>query len=199
MLSFCRWDLVPWPSTKPGPPALEAQSLSHCTTREVPLINYLLKKANRLSAEFYPLLQHSDGTPYNGRGLVFQGWCISLYWHRKAWKKNLQSPTFLSKVFNTQLPPYPLTYAVRIKEPSMGPCRAVGNLAYLPESSPISEWFDGHNMVPSVLWCLRIALTNPRAGLFHVVEETCRQILAFLWVNHMTHNESFRASLVAQR
>ena len=63
----------------------------------------------------------------------------------------------------------------------MGPCKAVGNLAYLPASSPISEWFDGHNMVSSVLWCLGDALTNPRAGLFHVVEEeTCRQILAFL-------------------
>ena len=29
------WDLVPWPGIEPGPSALEAQSLSHWTTREV--------------------------------------------------------------------------------------------------------------------------------------------------------------------
>ena len=97
---------------------------------------------------------------------MFQGCYISLYWHRKAWKKNLQSPTFLSRVFNTQLPPYSLTSSMRIKDPSIGPCKVVGNLGYLPASSPISEWFNGHNMVPSVVWCLRDALTNPRADLF---------------------------------
>ena len=30
------WDLVPWPGIEAGTPALEAQSLSHWTTREVP-------------------------------------------------------------------------------------------------------------------------------------------------------------------
>ena len=30
------WDLVSWPRMEPGPPALEAQTLSHWTTREVP-------------------------------------------------------------------------------------------------------------------------------------------------------------------
>ena len=34
--SCSMWDLVHWPSVEPGPPALEAQSLSHWTTREVP-------------------------------------------------------------------------------------------------------------------------------------------------------------------
>ena len=33
-------DLVPWPGMEPGPPALETQTLSHWTTREVPV--YLL-------------------------------------------------------------------------------------------------------------------------------------------------------------
>ena len=33
-------DLVPSPGIKPGPPALEAQSLSHWTTREVPACAY---------------------------------------------------------------------------------------------------------------------------------------------------------------
>ena len=31
------WDLVPQPGMEPGPPALGAWSLSHWTTREVPL------------------------------------------------------------------------------------------------------------------------------------------------------------------
>ena len=34
-LNCSMWDLVPWPGTKPRPPAVGAQSLSHWTTREV--------------------------------------------------------------------------------------------------------------------------------------------------------------------
>ena len=34
--------LVPWPGIKPAPLALEAQSLNHWTTREVPLLKALL-------------------------------------------------------------------------------------------------------------------------------------------------------------
>lgn len=34
------WDLVPQPEIKPGPPLLEARSLSHWTTREVPTIGF---------------------------------------------------------------------------------------------------------------------------------------------------------------
>ena len=34
---FCTWDLVPQPGIKLMPPALGSQSLSHWTTREVPL------------------------------------------------------------------------------------------------------------------------------------------------------------------
>ena len=30
------WNLVPWPGTEPGPPALGAETLSHWTTRQVP-------------------------------------------------------------------------------------------------------------------------------------------------------------------
>ena len=36
-LSCGVWDIVPWPGIKPGPPALGAWSLSHWTTREVPV------------------------------------------------------------------------------------------------------------------------------------------------------------------
>ena len=32
------WDLVPWPGIKPEPPALGVRSLSHWTTREVPVL-----------------------------------------------------------------------------------------------------------------------------------------------------------------
>ena len=35
-LSCGMWDLVPWPGSKPRPPASEAQSPNHWTTREVP-------------------------------------------------------------------------------------------------------------------------------------------------------------------
>ena len=37
IFSCCTWVLVSQPGVKPGPPALGAQSLSHWTTREVPL------------------------------------------------------------------------------------------------------------------------------------------------------------------
>ena len=36
LVAACMWDLVPWPGIEPGPPALGAQSLTHCATREVP-------------------------------------------------------------------------------------------------------------------------------------------------------------------
>ena len=38
------WDLVPWSRIEPRPPALEAQSLSHWTTGEVPFFNFLFWK-----------------------------------------------------------------------------------------------------------------------------------------------------------
>ena len=40
-LSCSMWDLVPQPGIKPGPPALGAWSLTHWTTREVPLLGSL--------------------------------------------------------------------------------------------------------------------------------------------------------------
>ena len=40
--SCSRWDLDPWPGTEPRPPALGEQSLSHCTTNEVPLCAFLI-------------------------------------------------------------------------------------------------------------------------------------------------------------
>ena len=36
-LGCSMWDLVPWPGSKPRSPALGAQSVSHWTTRQVPL------------------------------------------------------------------------------------------------------------------------------------------------------------------
>ena len=34
------WDLVPWSGMEPGPHALEVWSLTHCTTREVPMCSF---------------------------------------------------------------------------------------------------------------------------------------------------------------
>ena len=45
------WDLVPCPGIKPGLPSLEAQSVSHWTTREVPG-RFILGLAIDLSAIF---------------------------------------------------------------------------------------------------------------------------------------------------
>ena len=42
-LSCSMWDLVPWPGMKPGPLALWVQSLSHWTTREVPVNSISIK------------------------------------------------------------------------------------------------------------------------------------------------------------
>ena len=39
------WDVIPWPGIKPGPPALEVQSLSHWTTREVPIYCFWILNA----------------------------------------------------------------------------------------------------------------------------------------------------------
>ena len=43
-LSCGMWDLVPWPGIKSGPHAFGAQSLSHWTTREVPIWDILTKE-----------------------------------------------------------------------------------------------------------------------------------------------------------
>ena len=48
-LSCSMWDLVPWPWIKPRPPALEAQSPRHWTTRDVPV--YFLCASVFLSVE----------------------------------------------------------------------------------------------------------------------------------------------------
>ena len=52
------WDLVPWPGIKPRPPALEARSLSHWATREVPILNYFL--ISRLKERYTLPLLHSS-------------------------------------------------------------------------------------------------------------------------------------------
>ena len=46
LVAACKQDLVPQPGIEPGPPALGAQSLTHWTTREVPLSARLDLKVN---------------------------------------------------------------------------------------------------------------------------------------------------------
>ena len=41
-LSCSMWALVPGPEIEPGPPVLGAWSLSHWTTREVPVVKFKL-------------------------------------------------------------------------------------------------------------------------------------------------------------
>ena len=45
------WDLVPQPGIKPGPPALEAWSLGHWTTREVSICAFLQAASNPFWSE----------------------------------------------------------------------------------------------------------------------------------------------------
>ena len=51
-LSCSMWDLVPEPGMEPRPPRLGAQSLSYCTTREVPPCQLQMKLINDLQTLF---------------------------------------------------------------------------------------------------------------------------------------------------
>ena len=75
-LSCGMWDLVPWWGIEPRPPALEAQSLSHWTTREVP----------KLILEG---LDVSDQMKKSGKGL-FWTWT----WHESCVQRN-KTPRYL--------------------------------------------------------------------------------------------------------
>ena len=44
VFSCSMWDLVPWPEFEPRAPALQVQSLSHWTIREISLKKLLIKK-----------------------------------------------------------------------------------------------------------------------------------------------------------
>ena len=54
-LSCGMWDLVPRPGIKPGPPALEEQSLSHRTPREVP--HLIINPRYRIISKACPLVR----------------------------------------------------------------------------------------------------------------------------------------------
>ena len=57
LVAACMRDLVPRPGIKPRPPALGVQSLTHWTTREVPMILFLeiLKHTNREKGIWFSL------------------------------------------------------------------------------------------------------------------------------------------------
>ena len=63
-LSWGMWDLVPWLGIEPMPPAPEAQSLSHWTTKDVPIFLLLLFLVAGL-------LTHCTLTP--GASMTLQG------------------------------------------------------------------------------------------------------------------------------
>ena len=52
ILSCDMWGLVPWPGIEPLPPALGALSLSHWTTREVPMFSSFQCRDFLLAEEF---------------------------------------------------------------------------------------------------------------------------------------------------
>ena len=61
-LSCSMWDLVPWPGTEPGAPALEVWSLSHWTTREVPPHGILNERGHQVLLLTLPTLRE-QGSP----------------------------------------------------------------------------------------------------------------------------------------
>ena len=59
------WDLVPWPGTKPRPPALGAWSLTHWTTGEVPKLGFFSSASSKSPYKnfFPPKIQHKNWKP----------------------------------------------------------------------------------------------------------------------------------------
>ena len=58
-LSGSVWALVSWPEIEPGPPALGAQSLSHWTTKEVPMalsLSYQITHSTWYKKHHFPLV-----------------------------------------------------------------------------------------------------------------------------------------------
>ena len=73
-LSGSVWALVSWPEIEPGPPAQGAQSLSHWTTKEVPLA---------LSLSYQ--ITHSTWYKKHHFPLVFISPCVTTISVRSAW------------------------------------------------------------------------------------------------------------------
>ena len=69
------WDLVPWPGIEPGPPALGAQSLSHWTARETPVVDFycVLPVCTELSRN---ILHLSSPQTVKADGIRSMCWCL---------------------------------------------------------------------------------------------------------------------------
>ena len=81
-LSCSVWDLVPWPEIKPRHPALGVWYLSHWTTREIPIIQFLVLKIT------FKRNRRVNGHLPSGLGLwpVFlDGW-PTIWSGREAWE-----------------------------------------------------------------------------------------------------------------
>ena len=77
------WDLVPWPGNEPGSPELGAHSLSHWTTREVPLL--LFEWKHWASKNVWCPKSHSQRVAepgWDARQLVIQVWVDMSPWVR---------------------------------------------------------------------------------------------------------------------
>ena len=103
-LSCNMWDQVPWTGIEPGPPALEAWSSSHWTTREVPVISWSCrhgfypKKPKRHPSCTPPLLYCKSSLPWGSHMLGT---------HSQSSPSRLSSistfdPTFMVEFCNTK-------------------------------------------------------------------------------------------------
>ena len=70
-LSYSMWDLIPPPGIEPGPPALGVGSLSHWTTREVPVLE---------------IFEELTGTHATVIEILFYNWGLSTGVNRSSWR-----------------------------------------------------------------------------------------------------------------
>ena len=93
------WNLIPWSGIEPGPLALGAWSLSHWTTREVPLLPLL--KASQCNCKNYLWKKIEQKTSGRPAWLMWQD--PSVLWKRHMFLGLLNSPLWIP----LQSPPLP--------------------------------------------------------------------------------------------
>ena len=81
------WDLVPWPGIEPGPPALGAWSLNHCTTREVPI--FILNESliiNLYQEGCLSCCSFGKHSVVNGSVILYTTWSSYWYFESSLWE-----------------------------------------------------------------------------------------------------------------
>ena len=93
-LSCGMWNLVPWPGIKPGSPALGACSLSHWTTREVPILVFLMLNFKpTFSLSSFTFIQRIfSSSPLSAIKVVSSALWGYLYFSQQSWFQPVLHP-----------------------------------------------------------------------------------------------------------